>query len=101
MHTPGILKPKSWPPLQVSDSIEQIDSVRRKKILKSNHTQRGTVCQLTIISERFLVDLPMPTGENNKVTHVVHSLMIMQVGKFPTSVNSLQKRWKHFKANIE
>ena len=61
----------------------------------------GIVCQLTIVSQWFLVDFPIPTGENNKATCVVHCLLIMQVGKFSTFVSSLPKRLKYFRANIK
>ena len=41
VHTPGVSRPKSWPPVQFSKLIERIDGVCRKEILKSKHTQHG------------------------------------------------------------
>ena len=61
----------------------------------------GTVFPLAIISQRFLVNFLIPMCENNMATDVVHCLLAMQVGKFSTSVNSLPKRSKHFRTNIE
>ena len=95
-----VSKPKSWSPVQVSKVIEQIDGgVCRKKSWRVITLSVGTVCQPTITSQRFLVNFTIPMGENNKATCVLHYLLIMQVGKFSTSINSLPKHLKHFKIN--
>ena len=100
-HMHAVSKPKSWPPVQVSKFTERIDGVRKKNILKSSHIQHGGCVSADHYISGVPGWLPISTGKNNKSTHVVHCLLIMQVRNFSTSVNSLPKCSKHSKANIE